>query len=315
MTGWLFLTIGLIFLYYGAEFLIKGAVSCATIIGITPLAIGLTVVAFGTSAPELTVSLSAVLAGSGDISAGNVIGSNIFNIAFILGLTALICPIKIKWQIIRFDVPVMIAVSIIGTVFIWNGYLSRIEGGLLFAGVIAYTYWTFRASSREQAEIQKEAKEKILPQNNYSMPVSIILVVVGLMMLVGGSKLFVSGATHLARLWYISEAIIGLTIVSIGTSLPELATSVVAAIRKESDIAVGNVIGSSIFNILAILGTTALVHPYSMPGIKPSDLIMMLTVAIISLPFMWTKFTLNRVEGGILLAIYAGYMTFLWTHQ
>jgi len=315
MTAWLFLAIGIVLLYYGAEFLIKGAVSCATLMGVTPLAIGLTVVAFGTSAPEMTVSISAVLAGSGDISAGNVIGSNIFNIAFILGLTALICPIKITWQIIRFDVPVMIAVSILGIVLILDGNLSRLDGAILFISIIAYTYWTFKASRNAKPDIQEEAKEQILPQKTYSMFLSTFFVLFGLLMLVAGSKLFVNGATAIARIWNISEAVIGLTIVSAGTSLPELATSVVAAIRKQSDIAVGNVVGSNIFNILAILGTTALIHPYSMPGIKHSDLFVMLLVAVVSMPLMWTKFKLNRVEGALLLVIYAGYLGYLLSNQ
>ncbi len=312
MTSWLLLLIGLVLLYYGAEFLIKGAVSCAAMIGVTPLAIGLTVVAFGTSAPELTVSLSAVLAGSGDISAGNVIGSNIFNIACILGITALICPIHITWQIIRFDVPVMIAVSILGTILILDARLSRIDGAVLFACVVAYTFWTLKASRKAKPETQQEAKEQV-PQKTYSMPFSISFVVFGLLMLVGGSKLFVSGAVSIARSWNISEAVIGLTIVSIGTSLPELATSVVAALRRQSDIAVGNIVGSNIFNILAILGITALVRPYSVPGIRHSDLFVMLLAAIILLPLMWTKFKLNRVEGSLLLAIYVGYMVYLWS--
>lgn len=314
MTSLLLLIIGLVILYYGAEFLIKGAVSAATLFGVTPLAIGLTVVAFGTSAPELTVSISAVISGSGDISAANVIGSNIFNIAVILGMTALIYPVRITWQLIRVDLPIMIAVTLLAAVCLRNSELSRWEGLLLVAGIITYTGWTLKQSSKNSKD-QQLAKEQSPTVKTHTLPLSIAFVIGGLLMLVAGAKCFVNGATSLARMWNISEAIIGLTIVSVGTSLPELATSMVAAFRKQSDIAVGNIVGSNIFNILGILGSTALIHPYSASGIKHTDLLMMILIAVLSLPLMWTKFTLNRIEGAVLLAIYSFYMYFLWLHH
>lgn len=303
---------GFVLLYAGAESLVKGATAMAFRLGISSLVIGLTIVAFGTSAPELTVSVLAAFSGKGDIATANVIGSNIFNIACILGIAALICPIHISRQLIRWDVPVMIGVSLLGWWMLANRALSRIEGTILFIGIILYTIWTYRSCSTSAAESTDNTE---LPTADYAgikLSVSILYIVAGLILLVLGSKALVSGAICLARSVGLSESIIGLTIVSAGTSLPELATSVVAAFRRQPDIAVGNIVGSNIFNILAILGVSSLLVPYSAPGLTTVDLAVMLGFAVVALPFMWTKFTLSRTEGFLFLVGYGIYLWHLW---
>ncbi len=309
----LLIIIGLILLYFGAEWLVRGAVSIARRLGISPLVIGLTIVAYGTSAPEMTVSIQSALAGQGDIAAANVIGSNIFNIAVILGLTALICPINIGAPIIRLDMPAMIAVSVAGWLCLADRRMERWEGLILIAGAIAYTAWAFYRSRQVPVDGPVLAEvETALPARTDPTALALALIIGGLIALVFGSKALVTGATQIARFWGVSDAVIGLTIVSAGTSLPELATSVVAAKRRQSDIAVGNVVGSNIFNILAILGTSALLVPYSAPGIQTVDLVAMFGLASIALPFMWSGFVLARWEGGVLLMLFGAYLAWLW---
>lgn len=308
----LLLLLGLVLLYCGAELLVKGAASAAARLGISPLVIGLTVVAYGTSAPEMAVSVQSALAGSGDIAAANVIGSNTFNIAFILGLTALLAPIRITAKLIRFDIPVMIGVSVLAMLLLRDGALSRAEGLLLVGGVVFYTLWTFVQARKEPAEPAPQSGEAAGAAKRVSMVRSVVFIVVGLALLVAGSRAMVTGAVNLARVFGISEAVIGLTIVSAGTSLPELSTSLLAALRRQSDISVGNVVGSNIFNILGILGASSVVSPIAAPGLSEIDLAMMLVTALISLPFMWTRFVLSRGEGVVLLVLYFGYLVYLW---
>lgn len=303
---------GLVLLYAGAELLVKGTSATAFRLGISPLVIGLTVVAFGTSAPEMTVSILAAFGGKGDIAAANIVGSNIFNIAVILGIASLICPIHISRQIIRWDMPIMIGVSLLGIWLLADRALSRIEGAILFVGILLYTVWTFRSNLISETESMDKTEFSVTAFAGIKLSRSIVFIAAGLILLVLGSKALVAGATDLARRAGISEAIIGLTIVSAGTSLPELATSVVAALRRQPDIAVGNVVGSNIFNLLAILGTSSLLIPYSASGLTNIDLAVMLTVAVISLPFMWTKFTLSRTEGFLFLVGYGTYLWYLW---
>lgn len=306
------LVVGLLLLYVGAELLVKGAVSAAFRLGISPLAIGLTVVAYGTSAPEMAVSVQSALTGSGDIAVANVVGSNSFNIALILGLTALICPIRITEKVIRFDIPIMIGASAAALFFLMDGHLSRPEGMLFFAGIVGYTVWTFGRARNEPAEVMAQEIEETLPPKTGSMVRAILFIVLGLVLLVAGSRAMVAGAINVARAFGISEAVIGLTIVSAGTSLPELSTSMIAAIRRQPDISVGNIVGSNIFNILAILGASSMLAPISAPGLSGVDLGMMLTMAVVSLPFMWSRFTLSRVEGAIFLGCYGAYLWYLW---
>jgi len=303
------LLIGLIALVIGAEWLVRGGASVALRFNIHPLVIGLTVVAFGTSAPELAVSIKASLAGQGDVAAGNVVGSNIFNIAAILGLSALIYPLTINAKLIRYDIPLMILVTVIGMVLMWDRFLSRTEGLVLFAGLLVYTYLTFKLSAREAKVITDEATAE-LPKKHKSLMLDIGMIAGGLVCLVVGADWFVRGAVQMARFAGLSEAVIGLTIVAAGTSLPELATSIVAAVRKHTDIAVGNIVGSNIFNVLAIMGITGLIRPFYTHGIHISDAVIMLVFAVLLLPLSATGFVIKRWEGAVLLIGYIGFIAY-----
>lgn len=310
------LIIGLVLLYFGAEFLVKGSANLATRMGVSSLVVGLTIVAFGTSAPELVVSIKAGMAGKGDIAMGNVVGSNIFNIAFILGLTALVRPVKVHLNVLRYDTPIMVVCSVLLWVLLMDSRISRIEGVVLTIGIIAYTVITMIAS-RKSGDAQEQVPFEELttvpvPQKKLNPLIDILLTVGGLGLLVLGSRFFVDGAIDIARILGVSEAVIGLTIVAGGTSLPELATSVIAAIKKESDIAIGNIVGSNIFNILAILGISGMINPLYSPGIDQISIYFMLGTAALLFPFMWTGFKLSRVEGAAFLLIYGGYLVYLW---
>jgi cation:H+ antiporter len=308
----LWIGLGLVLLYYGAEFLVNGASSLALRLGLTPLVVGLTVVAFGTSAPEMVVSVKASLAGQGNLALGNVVGSNIFNIAIILGLSALICPMKVQVQLIRIDMPVLIGVTLLTLLLVSDRQLARWEGLLFLSGAVGYTLFALHLARREtsQEALQEFATE--LPQPKGPVWLDWVRIGGGIILLVGGGHALVHGSVHLARMLGISEAIIGLTIVATGTSLPELATSIVAALKKEADIAVGNVVGSNILNLLAILGVSATIHPFSAAGITALDLGTMVAVSLILLPIMWTGFEVRRWEGALLLAAYGTYLFFLW---
>lgn len=301
---------GLLLLYFGAEALVRGAASLALRLGLSPLVVGLTVVAFGTSAPELVVSLRAALHGQGGIAVGNVVGSNTFNIAFILGLSALVRPIRIQAQLVRFDVPVMLAVTIACAGLLCNGRLSRLEAGMLLTGLIAYTVDSIRRARREQnPDVVKEFASAAPASRNLGL--DILFIIVGLALLVYGGRLMVDGAVDLARLWGLSEAVIGLTIIAAGTSLPELATSLLAAVRKQDDIAIGNIVGSNIFNLLGILGVSGLVSPLTGVGIQPVDTGVMIAVSALLLPLMRSGMKLARWEGLLFLAVYTGYIAWL----
>ncbi|WP_199221027.1 calcium/sodium antiporter [Coraliomargarita sinensis] len=300
--------LGILFLYLGAECLVRGSSRLATRFGIPPLIIGLTVVAFGTSSPELLVSISAVVQGANDVAVGNVVGSNIFNIAVILGVTALIKPPSVHIDLIRREIPVMILVSLLTLGLVGLGYVSRLAGLSLCAGLVVYLWLSIRTARKET-----KAAEFDLPLSP-RMPVWLcaILIVAGLSVLVFGAQLFLTGAVKLARDFGFSEAVIGLTIVAAGTSLPELATSVVAAIRKESDVAIGNIVGSNIFNVLGILGLTSAMLPMEVAGIGLRDAGFMLGFAVLMLPFAFSQRTISRTEGVVFLSIYGVYLYLLW---
>lgn len=306
---------GLALLYYGAEFLVKGGVSIANKFKISPLVIGLTLVAFATSAPELVVSIDASLKGAGDISIGNVVGSNICNIALILGVCAVITPLAVNIKLFTLDVPLMIgSAGLLAVFYYFTRGVNRIEGLIFLAGIIAYTTWSVYNSKRESKDnpdLVKEAEAEIGADRNYAWGVALLFVAGGLAALVGGAKLLVNAAVLLAQMLHVSDAVIGLTVVAVGTSLPELATSIVAALRGQKDIAIGNVVGSNIFNILAILGVAPLVAPISAPGISWVDIGLMLFVSIILYPIMKTGSVISRREGGFLLAVYVGYTVWL----
>lgn len=295
---------GFVILTVGAEALVRGASAVALRLGITPLVIGLTIVAFGTSAPELAVSLKSALAGNSGIALGNVIGSNIANIGLILALTALIRPIKVQSQMVKRDIPLMIAASVLFWFMLFDGELGFVDGLILVIALISYLVFSYISAKNSSEELDLDTS----PQNP---ALSALFIIVGIAMLIGGGILFVDGAVDLAKAFGVSEVVIGLTIVAIGTSMPELVTSVVAALKGESDIAIGNVVGSNLFNILGILGITALVQPVSSAGLENFDFIVMLALAVVLLPFAWTGLRIGRREGGVMLAVYLGYISYL----
>lgn len=295
---------GFIILTLGAEALVRGASAIALRLGITPLIIGLTIVAFGTSAPELAVSVKSALAGNSGIALGNVIGSNIANIGLILAITALIRPIQVQSQVVKRDIPLMILASMLFWGLLLDGELSLIDGVILLSLLFGYLTFSYISSKNSNDEEEIEAG----PNNPL---LSGLFILVGISMLVGGGILFVNGAVDLAKTFGVSEVIIGLTIVAIGTSMPELVTSVIAALKGQSDIAIGNVVGSNLFNILGILGVTAIVHPVSSLGFQPFDFMVMLALAVVILPFAWTGLRIGRREGSVLLLSYLGYMGYL----
>lgn len=310
--------IGLVLLVAGAEFLVRGAARLAARLGITPLVIGLTVVAFGTSAPELAVSVQAGLAGQSDIAVGNVVGSNIVNVLLILGISALIVPLVVSQQLVRIDVPLLIGASVLFLITALDGHIGLFDGILLFAGIVGYILFALHLSRRESAAIEEEYAQEFgdagAGKISAALPVQIALIVAGLAMLVLGSHWLVEGAVAFARLFGVSELIIGLTIVAIGTSLPELATSVVAALRGERDIAVGNVVGSGIFNILAIAGIAAMVTPGGLavaPALIRFDIPIMIAAAFACLPVFAAGHLIPRWQGALFIAFYAAYATYL----
>lgn len=317
LLPFLLLLAGLIILVVGAELLVRGASGIARGFGLSPLVIGLTVVAFGTSSPELAVSLGAALRGSGDLAIGNIAGSNLFNIAVILGLSALFCPLVVHRQVIRIDMPIMLLATAVFTFFCYTASgVSRWEGAVLFVGVIAYTSFLI-IKSRKEAQAVPEAFESpeilMVPASPPPNPaVGIALVVAGLGGLMGGAHLLVQNAVLIASHFGVPEAVIGLTIVAAGTSLPELATSIVAAVKKEPDVAVGNIVGSNIFNILCIAGATGLVKPIQLSQIEVLDFGAMILLSVLLLPLMKTGFRISRWEGAVLLAFYAVYLFLRW---
>ena len=302
--------LGLVLLYFGAEALVRGSSSLGLRLGLSPLVVGLTIVAFGTSTPELAVSMNAVYLGQTDIAVGNVVGSNIANIGLILGLSALVRPLHIDIKLIRIDVPIMIVVSALLCVLMMDSQLVLVEGALLIVGLLGYTI--FSVWEARQAKLsESEEFEAGMPARSGRWLVEVGLVIAGLAMLIIGGRILVEGAVQFARLAGVSEAVIGLTIVAVGTSLPELATSVVAAARNMSDISVGNIVGSNIFNILGVLGASALLMPLPLGQITWGDLGVMMAFAIVLLPLMRTGFILKRQEGILLMVSYVVYVAWL----
>ncbi|MFZ6021147.1 MAG: calcium/sodium antiporter [Chloroflexota bacterium] len=308
---------GLILLIAGGEGLVRGASRLAAALGISPLIIGLTVVAFGTSSPEFAVSLIASLSGQGSLTVGNVIGSNIFNVLFILGLSAMITPLIISQQLVRLDVPLMVFVSLITLGLAWDGRISQLEGLLLFMGLIGYLFLLFQVSKRESSEVKLEYEHEfgILPSNTPRLlGLNLLMVAAGLAMLGIGSRWLVQGAVEIARLLGVSELIIGLTIIAAGTSLPEVITSVIASLRGERDIAVGNVVGSNLFNLLGVLGLTALL---TRGGVAiPEDALMfdlpvMVAVAVACFPIFFHDAKILRWEGALFFLYFLAYIAYL----
>lgn len=313
----LFLGAGLALLTVGAELLVRGASRLAGLLGISPLVIGLTVVAFGTSAPELAVSVGSAYSGQADLALGNVVGSNIFNVLFILGLCALILPLRVAQQLLWLDVPLMIVASLLLLLLAVDGSISRADGVMLFAGIILYTIFAIKQGRKESGDVQSEYASQFgaRPRNwTNSWPVQVFYVGVGLVMLVVGAGWLVEGAVQIAKLLGVSELVIGLTVVAAGTSLPEVAASVVASLRGQRDIAVGNVVGSNIFNILSVLGLSSIVSPNGIP-VAPAaltfDIPVMIAVALACAPIFFTGHLIARWEGGVFLTYYSAYTAYL----
>ena len=302
----LFFGIGsIILLYYGAEWLVGGGSAIARKMKVPSLVIGLTLVAFGTSAPELVVSVDAALTGHGDVSIGNVVGSNSANIALILGLGALLTPLPVNRILFKMDVPVLVLASVLLLIFHRiSGGITRWQGGIFLAGLIAYTLYNLLSSKR------KNDDEDLVPCRT-GTGMALLMAAGGLAALIVGGKLLVKSAVFIAGLCHVPEAVVGLTIVAVGTSLPELATSVVAARKGETDIAIGNVVGSNIFNILGILGMAPVLAPIHAPGISNTDMIFMLFLTLALVPIMKSGFKIDRREGIFLLAVYAIYVGWL----
>jgi cation:H+ antiporter len=299
---------GLVLLALGAEGLVRGSSSIALRMGVTPLVVGLTIVAFGTGSPEMIVSLQAALAGSSDLALGNIVGSNIANIALILGLAALARPLHVRSALLWREAPIMIGVTLLLILLLRDGELGRVDGAILFAGALAYTVGTYLAARQDRnAEVAAEFSQE-MPEVQSSTGRSVVLVVAGFVGLLLGAHVLVDGAVVIARALGMSQVVIGLTVIAIGTSLPELATSVVAALRNDADVAFGNVLGSNILNILLILGVVAMIQPISATGLRSLDLAAMAGSAVLLYPLLWRGRILSRWEGGFLLAGYVAYL-------
>lgn len=316
MSVYLFLVLGLVLLVVAAELLVKGSSRLGLRFGLSPLVVGLTIVAFGTSSPELAVGIGAGLAGQSDIAVGNIVGSNIFNVLAVLGVSALITPLVVQQQLVRFDVPLAIGVSLLFLLMALDGSIGVLDGLVLTAGIVIYTVFAIRQSRRESAAINAEYTQEFAPAGGLldRLPMQLLAIAAGLALLVLGAHWLVESAVAIARALGVSEVVIALTIVAAGTSLPELATSIVAALRGERDIAVGNVIGSGLFNLLAIGGITALVTPGGLSvasSVLSFDLPMMVAVAIACMPIFATGHQISRWEGGLFLAYYVAYVTYL----
>ncbi len=296
---------GLLALYAGAEGLVKGASSLALRLGITPLVVGLTVVAFGTSAPELLVSLI----GTDDVAVGNILGSNVANFALILGAAALVRPVKIRSKALQRDMPLMVAATVLFVLLAINGVLSRIDGAILLVAMALYLGFNFYIAGRQMAD---ESDDLDASDERHPM-LSVVLAVVGIVGLVFGARWMVNGSIVIAEYIGVSQLVIGITVVALGTSLPELATSLVAAWRDEMDLSVGNVIGSNVFNLLLVLGVVAAIAPVAIDAdALRIDLWVMVAVSILIWPLLRTGHTLGRVEGALLLVGYFVYMITLF---
>ena len=303
---------GLILLYFGANWLVQGAITLALQLGLSPLIVGLTVVALGTSVPEALVSVQAAIGHQGGIALGNVIGSNILNIALILGLSAFFNPLKVDSHLVKADVPLLAGATFMLVVLLEDFHISRMEGGFLLLCIVGYVAGNIMTVKRTSPEENKIEGVEVPEDHSKNLWRDISFLFIGLIALAFGSNFLVTGAVDLARIWGLSEALIGLTIVSIGTGTPEMATALMAAYRKRADLAIGNAVGSNLFNIMFVLGIAALVAPLDGKGISSIDLYVMLGVTILLLPTVWTGRILDRKEGFLFLAIYVGYLYHLW---
>jgi cation:H+ antiporter len=309
---------GIVLLISGAELLVRGASRLAVSIGVTPLVVGLTVVAFGTGSPELAVGIQATMAGQADITIGNVVGSNIFNVLLVLGLSALVAPLMVSQQLVRLDVPIMIVVSLaLLFMALDDGVIDRADGIMLFVASLGYTYLLVRISRRETASVHSEYDLAYGGDSKRDVgrwPMHALLVLIGLALLITGARWLVDGAVTIAEALGVSELVIGLTVIAAGTSLPEVATSVIAGLRGERDIAVGNVVGSNLFNILVVVGATAMVSPNGLAVASAAinfDIPVMIAAAVLCLPIFFVNYRIGRWEGAVFLSYYVFYTLYL----
>ena len=308
----LYILIGVVVVLWGADRLTEGAVGVAERLRIPQFVIGLTIVAIGTSMPEFCVSLVSALKGTADLAVGNVVGSNIFNSLLIVGITAMVAPMTILKSTVRLDIPFALLASVMLAAFCYDGELTRLDAGILFGLFLVFMFITLqhakRGEKKEESEENEDAKERERTMAVWKM---VALILVGLACLVLGSNVFVDGATKVAAALGVSDAVIGLTVVAMGTSMPELATSVVAARKGNSGIAIGNVLGSNVFNILLVIGLTGVINPMHIQGITWIDLSMLILSMVLLLLFSYTKYTIARWEGAVLTILFAGYMVWL----
>ena len=306
---------GLVLLYFGAEWLVRGSSELAIRFGISPLVVGLTVVAFGTSAPELVVSVKANLDGSGGMAIGNVVGSNICNIALVLGVGAVIFPLAIQRQVIRREMPVLLIATVVFLLMIKDGVIDRLEAGILFGGILVYVITSLVQARKEDPNVSEDLDPEVIKAAKTAglarVFLNLFLIVIGAFLLVVGADRMVVGGESIARFYGVPEAIIGLTLFAFGTSLPELATSVVAAMKKQGDIIVGNAVGSCIFNLLAVVGLAGIIAPLKGEGVTIVHLAVMLAVTVILTPMMLHRMKLDRWEGVLLVAGYLGFTAWL----
>lgn len=313
----IFIIVGIVLVLWGADRLTEGSVAVAERMNIPQIVIGLTVVAMGTSMPEFCVSLISALKGTPDLAVGNVVGSNIFNSLFIVGITAAIAPMAILRATVMKDIPFALVASVILLMMCLDGRIGRIDAAVLFSLFMIFMFMTLKSAKIDKQELEEENKlaEKALKSVPKMSPaMSVVWILAGLACLIGGSTLFVEGASKLATSLGVSEAVVGLTIVAGGTSLPELATSIVSARKGSSGIAIGNVLGSNVFNILGILGVTGLICPMQLQGITDTDLSMLVISMIMIWFFSFTKYIIERWEGLILSATFIGYIAYLISH-
>ena len=303
---------GLILLYFGANWLVQGAITLSLYLGLSPLIVGLTVVALGTSIPEALVSVQAAIGHQGGIAIGNVVGSNILNIALILGLSAFFNPLKVDSHLVKADIPLLAGATFMLVVLLEDFHISRMEGAFLLLCIVGYVAGNIMTVKRTSPEENKIEGVEVPEDHRKNLWRDISFLFIGLIALAFGSNFLVTGAVDLARIWGLSEALIGLTIVSIGTGTPEMATALMAAYRKRSDLAIGNAVGSNLFNIMFVLGIAAIVAPLDGKGISSIDLYVMLGVTFLLLPTVWTGRIIDRKEGLLFLAIYVGYLYHLW---
>jgi len=311
----LWLVLGLVALYFGADWLVAGASRLAVKYGVSSLVVGLTVVAFGTSAPELFVSVSFNLKGYPDMALGNVVGSNICNIGLVLGASAFLCVLKVRGAVMTREMPILIAATLVVLWMLLDRRITRVEGGLLAAGIIIYTVIQLSSARRRpDPELVETIESEIDPEAAQRLPAWRLagLILAGLVALYFGASWLERGGVGIAMRFGVPQGVIALTLIAFSTSVPELATSVVASIRREGDIIVGNVVGSCLFNLLSVLGVTALVQPMWIAQIEAVDLWVMAGLTVALLPVMWLRRRVGRLEGSLLILLYAGYCVYLY---